>query len=166
VAADVGIEAAQGGLRPSDKLEAVEALQRAGRRVLFVGDGANDAPAMAAATVGVAMGDGAHAAVSTADIVVLDTTLEPIRAARQAALEVERALLLNARVSITYNISAVLVAAAGFMTPLLAAVLMPLSSLLVVSNALAIERRVARALAAPSQPEPSAVRAPALAGAV
>lgn len=98
------------------------------------------------ATVGVAMGTGADAAKEAADVIVLEDSLTPVAAALDVARITRRVARQNARFSVTYNVIAVGLAAAGLVTPLVAALLMPLSSFVVVSNALSIERRVARGL--------------------
>lgn len=145
VARAVRVDDARGGMRPDDKAQWVASREETSR-VLFAGDGLNDAPALARATVGVAMGEGADAAVRTADIVVIEPSLAPIAAALATGRAVDVILRRNARIAVTYNITAVALAAAGLVTPLVAAILMPISSAVVIAGALSVEWRVKRAV--------------------
>jgi len=145
-AAKVGIGRATGGLSPSDKAERIAALrgEHAGSgTVIFVGDGINDAPALAEADVGIAMGSGADVALETADITLLSGGL----AAVPRAIDLARATMNNVRQNMAlaffYNVLALPVAAGalypllGHVTsPMLAAGAMSLSSLSVIANAL------------------------------
>jgi Cu2+-exporting ATPase len=140
VAADCGIDEVLARHGPEEKRAWVMARQAEGHRVLLAGDGINDGAALAAADVGIAMGTGAAASVLVADGVVAGTGLEPLLAGRRAASAARRAIRTNQRRSILYNITAVTAAAAGLVNPLVAAVLMPLSSGMVIWGALGVER--------------------------
>ncbi len=142
VAATCGGLDAAGGLSPDAKAAWIADRRAAGARVLFAGDGLNDAPALAAADVGAAMGSGASATVLAADVVVLEPSLRPVAAAVRAARTTANTLRALTAISITYNVSAVGAAALGLVNPLVAAVLMPLSSLVVIVGALSIEWRM------------------------
>ncbi len=142
-AAEVGVEAARGGMSPADKRAEVGRLQARGHRVLFAGDGANDALALVGADVGLAMRDGSATALDAADGVLGEGGLDALVAAVHAARAGERAVRIATVVSLVYNVVAVAAAAAGAVDPLVAA-----WSLLVVARALRVEPTVTRRLAA------------------
>lgn len=140
VAADVGIDDVRAGVDPGGKVDAIRALQDAGHRVLFVGDGLNDGPALAAADVGVAMASGAASSVLAADGLLRGARLAPLAAALPVARSVGRRVRRNLVRSAIYNVAAVGAAVLGWVDPLVAAVLMPLSSGLVIASAAGVER--------------------------
>ena len=142
IAAVAGISTVVARCGPEQKAEWIAERQRMGHRVLFAGDGLNDGPALAMADVGIAMGSGAASSVLVADGVIARPSLEPILAARRAARACRQVIRSNQRRSLTYNVVAVSAAAAGFVNPLVAALLMPLSSGLVIWGALQVERIV------------------------
>ena len=144
VARDCGIDEVLARQGPEEKRTWIQARQAEGHRVLLAGDGINDGAALAAADVGVAMGSGAAASVLVADGVVAGAGLEPLLAGRRAAIAARRAIRINQRRSIAYNISAVAAAALGLVNPLVAAILMPLSSGMVIWGALGVERAMRR----------------------
>ncbi len=155
IAAEAGIGRVHARCTPDAKVAWIEARQAAGHRVLFVGDGLNDGPALAAADVGLAMGTGAASSVLVADGVVGQQALAPVAAATRVARIARRAVRTNITRSLVYNVVAVSAAALGLVNPLVAAVLMPLSSALVIAGALGIERKVRRAEARRVRPAPS-----------
>lgn len=144
IARQAGIPTVLAGCRPDDKAAWIERARAEGQRVLFVGDGLNDGPALAAADVGIAMGSGAASSVLVADAVVATAALGPVVAGLRAAHEARDAVARNIRRSILYNIVAVSGALLGLVNPLVAAILMPLSSALVIAGALSVERAVGR----------------------
>jgi P-type E1-E2 ATPase len=147
VARELGVASAEGGLDPQAKRERVRALRDAGRRVCFVGDGVNDGVAITEADVGIAMGTGSAVSVHAADGVLVEGAApggEVLRAlaagigvARDEARTVRRISLR----ALLYNVVAVAAAAAGLVNPLIAALSMPLSSLMVVASAVRVGRR-------------------------
>ena len=147
MAAQVGIEDVSARMAPEAKATWVRVHQARGERVLFVGDGINDGPALGAADVGLAMRSGAASSLLMADGVVAGGSLRAVAAAVRAAREGVRAMRSNRLRSIGYNLLAVSAAALGFVNPLVAAVLMPMSSGLVLAGALSVERRMQRAAA-------------------
>ncbi len=141
----VGVDEVIASIDPGEKAGWVEARRREGRRVLFAGDGLNDGPALAAADVGVAMGTGAASSVLVADGLISTSALGPLITGFRAARACQRTIRANQRRSILYNALAVSAAAAGLVNPLVAAVLMPLSSGMVIWGASRIEAAVQRA---------------------
>lgn len=144
VAGEAGIADWAATRRPEAKAAEVRSIQERGGRVLFAGDGVNDGPALAAAHAGVAMGTGSASSILVADGVVGADSLAPLVAGIRVAREARRTIRASQARSLVYNVLAVALAAAGWVNPLVAAVLMPLSSGLVVAGAAGLERRVAR----------------------
>ena len=145
IAAETGIGSVVARIDPAGKADWIRARRDLGRHVLFAGDGINDGPALAEADVGVAMGTGAASSVLVADAVISSESLGPIPAAFHAARACRRVIRMNQARSIVYNVVAVGAAAAGLVNPLVAAVLMPLSSAMVIWGASRVEVKVRRA---------------------
>src|SRR5262245_20329314 len=163
VAARLGISQWRGGLDPARKIAAIEALQAQGRRVLMVGDGLNDAPALAAAHVSLSPISAAHIAQAHADAVFLGERLEPVRDALVIARRARALMQQNLWLAVVYNAIAVPIAVAGYVTPLIAAVAMSGSSILVTLNALRARRHGedgCRASAMPSGADAPRLRSP------
>lgn len=134
-ASRLGLGAARGGLSPEDKLDAVRAAQGRGRAVVFVGDGVNDAAALAAADVGIAVHGGAEASLAAADVYLHHPGLGGIVELVESSARTMKTIRRNLVASFVYNIIAVAGTLAGFVTPLLAALIMPASSVTVLSIA-------------------------------
>ena len=141
VAAELGITSARSNLSPADKVDALTSMRQEGsRQLLMVGDGINDAPALAAADVGCAIGSGSDAALANSDIALLGNDLQGVPAAIGVAGSTYSVILQNFGWAMGYNVSALPLAAFGLLDPLVAAVAMGLSSLLVVLNSLRLTR--------------------------
>ncbi|MEO7469605.1 MAG: HAD-IC family P-type ATPase, partial [Sphingobium limneticum] len=125
-----------GHLRPADKLALIERLKRRGQKILMVGDGLNDGPALAAGHASMAPASASDASQLTADAVFLGDRLAPVAVTLRVARRTVRVVKQNFALAIGYNILAVPLAIAGKVTPLVAAIAMSLSSLIVVANAL------------------------------
>jgi Cu2+-exporting ATPase len=121
---------------PADKLERLRELRARGRTVLVVGDGGNDAPVLAGADVSAALAEGAEAARTHADLLLLDGRLDGLARARAVARRMHRVVDGSRRGALAYNLCAIPFAALGLVPPWLAGVGMSLSSLAVVLNAL------------------------------
>ena len=142
VASQLGIKA-RSELQPGDKLALIEAMQAAGRHVLMIGDGLNDGPALKAAYVSVAPSSASDVGKTAADLVFMGDRLMPVALAVAAARRTMAVVRQNFVLAIGYNALAVPLAIAGQVTPLVAAIAMSGSSLIVVANALRL-RNAAR----------------------
>jgi Cu2+-exporting ATPase len=154
VARALGIADVEHGLKPADKLERVRALQAQGAVVAMIGDGVNDAPVLAQADVSIAMGSAAHVSAASADMLLLSQDLRHLLDGLATAQRTLRIIRQNMAWAIGYNLVAVPVAAAGLISPWIAALGMSLSSLAVVVNALRLVRRPPESRAA--EPAPAA----------
>ncbi|MBX9746925.1 MAG: HAD-IC family P-type ATPase, partial [Hyphomonadaceae bacterium] len=140
-ARSVGIADWRSGVTPAQKTERVHAMRAQGKRVLMIGDGLNDAAALAAAHASASPGTAVEASQAAADIVFQGERLMAVVEAIDVARAARARSLENLRFSAFYNLIAAPAAAAGLLTPLIAAVAMSGSSLVVTLNALRMQRR-------------------------
>ncbi|MBI5918224.1 MAG: heavy metal translocating P-type ATPase [Nitrosomonadales bacterium] len=131
-------------LLPEDKAREIAALQQLGERVLMLGDGVNDAPALARADISIAMESGSDVSMECSDVVLMGSELRKLPYAIEIGRQALRTIRQNLLLSLAYNLTLIPVAMAGLVTPVLAAIAMPLSSLLVIGNAILIRRRMGR----------------------
>lgn len=140
VAKAVGIDEVYARLLPQDKAGKIETFHREGHIVVMAGDGINDTIALAGSDIAIAMGSGADIAISVSDVVLIDEKPKSIYESYKISRRTFRAVKENLGFSIIYNTVAVPLAVAGFVNPLVAALSMSLSSLVVVANSLRIKR--------------------------
>jgi Cu+-exporting ATPase len=156
VARSVGLEDVLAEVLPGDKAKKVADLQAAGEVVAMVGDGINDAPALAQADVGIALGTGADVALEAADLTLIRDDLNLIPQALLLARRMMRIIRQNLFWAFFYNVVAIPAAALGLLNPALAAAAMALSSVSVVSNSLRLRRFGGRSQG-PAAPAPSPI---------
>lgn len=148
IGGEVGVTRVLAGVGPVEKAQWVEEERRRGRTVVFVGDGLNDGPALSSANVGIAMSDGAMSSVMVSDGMIVNGALAGLVGGIRAGRAANTAITVNQIRSVTYNVLAVSAAAAGWVNPLVAAILMPLSSLMVMTRASRVEADVRKREAA------------------
>jgi Cd2+/Zn2+-exporting ATPase/Cu+-exporting ATPase len=144
VAGEIGVDHVESGLLPDEKLARVRALERTGP-VAMIGDGVNDAPALSAATVGIAMGSGSDVATESADIVLIGNDLLKFVDTLRLARRTQRVIMQNFGGTVVVDVIGMGLAAAGILTPITAAVVHVTSELLFILNAARlVPRRTSR----------------------
>ena len=140
IAGMLGIENVLCEVRPADKSDAVKALQARGKHVCFVGDGINDSPALACADIGVALGCGADIAISTADVMIVSSSMQSVQTVFDVSAATMKNVLQNLIWAAVYNVICIPLAASGIINPSIAAAAMALSSNGVLLNALRLKK--------------------------
>ena len=140
VAAQVGIDRVEAEVTPHDKLRAVERLRAEGRTVAMIGDGVNDAAALAASDLGIAMGTGTDVAIAASDLTLVHDDLATATIAVRLARATLRTIKGNLFWAFAYNVAAIPLAMSGYLNPMVAGLAMAFSSVFVVSNSLRLRR--------------------------
>lgn len=146
VAGQLGIDRVHAGLLPDEKMTVVDALRSQGRRVAMIGDGVNDAPALARADVGIAMGSGTDVARDSADVVLISSNLDDLVATVAVARRARRIVAFNFAGTVAVDLLGMMLAGIGLLTPILAALVhVGSETAFILNSARLIPGRVRRA---------------------
>ena len=140
IAQEVGIKAFKHSLYPEDKAAVVDDYHDKGKIVIMVGDGINDALALSKSDIAIAMGSGADISVEVSDVVLLDDSMQALALAHKLSKKTYTNIKQNLSISLLYNLITIPLAVMGYVIPLVAALSMSLSSLLVIANAVRIKK--------------------------
>ncbi|QOG12222.1 heavy metal translocating P-type ATPase [Arcobacter sp. FWKO B] len=135
----VGIDKAYANLSPIDKATYIDDLKKSGKIVVMAGDGVNDALALSKSDIAISMGNGADITIATSDVIILDNSLQGLLKSFEISNKTYKLIKQNLGISLIYNAVTIPIAMAGYVIPLVAALSMSLSSLLVVGNSLRIK---------------------------
>ena len=141
IAALVGIETVVSNAKPEQKLAIIHQFQQEGKKVGMIGDGINDAPALAAADVGFAIGTGTDIAIESADMTLVQGDITKVTGAIQLSTDTIRIIKQNLFWAFTYNVIAIPVASMGKLNPMIASAAMALSSVSVIVNSLRLSKK-------------------------
>ncbi len=141
VASKVGIKEYRSNMSPMDKANFISRLREDNKTVIMAGDGINDALALSKADIAIAMGSGADIAIAVSDVVILNNNMESLKKSFHISKRTYRFIKQNLLISLIYNLITVPIAIAGYVIPLVAALSMSLSSLLVVGNSVRIKQK-------------------------
>jgi Cu+-exporting ATPase len=136
----IGIEMYESGVMPEHKSSKVIKFQDAGRKVIMVGDGINDAPALVQSNVGIAIGHGTDVAIESADVVLINGDLIGVVKSLKLSKQTIKVIKQNLFWAFVYNVIGIPLAALGLLNPMFAALAMSLSSVSVISNSLRLKK--------------------------
>jgi Cu+-exporting ATPase len=136
IANQVGIDKFYHSLTPIDKADFIQKCHNSGQKVIFAGDGINDSIALGLSDIAISMGNGAKMAIEVSDVVLLDSEIKTLKNAIEISQNTYKNIKQNLIISLSYNLITIPIAILGYVVPIIAAIVMSLSSLFVVANSL------------------------------